>query len=52
MNTLDILKYGNLTFLNSLHGFSEPEWTLDGVCGYWSIKDITAHLTSYENLLE
>ena len=52
MNTLDILRYGHDTLENSLLGIPETEWEIGGVCGVWSVKDIVAHLTSYERILE
>jgi hypothetical protein len=51
MNVLDILKYGNLTLLKSLDGLPEENWAVGGVCGWWSVKDIMAHLASYELML-
>ena len=52
MNAQDILKYGHLTVLRAVEGLSEAEWEAGGVCGVWSVKDIIAHLTSYEHVLE
>jgi hypothetical protein len=52
MNVLDVLKYGHLTVGNSLQDLAETDWDVSGVCGVWSIKDIIAHLTSYEHLLK
>jgi hypothetical protein len=51
MNVLDILKYGNLTLLKSVEGLAEENWEVEGVCGWWSVKDIMAHLASYELML-
>jgi len=51
MNSLDILKYGNQTLLKSVEGLPEPDWEVEGVCGWWSVKEIMAHMTSYEYLL-
>lgn len=51
MNAADILKYGQLTVLQTLDGFPETEWETPGACGYGSVKDILAHLTSYERVL-
>jgi uncharacterized damage-inducible protein DinB len=51
MNVSDILKYGNLTLLQSVDGLPETNWVVAGVCGVWSVKDILAHMTSYEHLL-
>lgn len=51
MNTVDILKYGQQTVLKTLEGFSKAELNTPGACGIWSVKDIMAHLASYEHLL-
>jgi hypothetical protein len=34
--------------LGALDGVPATEWTTPGVCGVWSVKDIVAHLASYE----
>ena len=52
MNASDILKYGQLTVLHTIEGFPEAEWETPGACGVWSVKDIIAHLASYEHVLE
>jgi hypothetical protein len=52
MNASDILKYGHRTVLRSIEGLPEREWQTGGVCGVWSVKDIIAHLASYELVLE
>jgi hypothetical protein len=51
VNASDILKYGHLTFLRSLEGLTDAHYTQGGVCGVWSVKDIIAHLASYELVL-
>jgi len=51
MNVLDIMKYGNRTLLNALNGLPENDWEASGVCGVWSVKDVIAHLASYEHVL-
>jgi hypothetical protein len=51
MNTIDILKYGHQTMLHTLEGLPQTEWETPGVCGTWSVKDIIAHLASYEHML-
>lgn len=51
MNAVDILKYGQGTVFQTLEGFPESEWETPGACGVWSVKDIIAHLASYEHLL-
>ncbi len=51
MNATDILKYGHLTVLKTLDGLPRPAWETGGVCGVWSVREIIAHLASYEHLL-
>jgi hypothetical protein len=51
MNAIDILKYGHATVLRAIDGLPEQEWQTGGVCGVWSVKDIIAHLASYELVL-
>ena len=51
MDAEDILKYGNRTLMTTLEGIPVEKWSTDGVCGWWSVKDIIAHLASYEQVL-
>jgi len=51
MNTKDVLKYGHLWVLKHVEGLTDEQWEAPGVCGYWSVKDIIAHLASYEDAL-
>jgi len=51
MNVMDILMYGNRTLLGTLEDLSDAGRKVGGVCGVWSVKDIMAHLASYEHLL-
>src|SRR5579864_559060 len=51
MNATDILKYGQQTVLQTIDGFPETAWETPGACGVWSVKDIIAHLASYEQVL-
>ncbi len=51
MNATAILKYGQLTVLQAIDGIPEEAWELAGACGAWSVKDIVAHLASYEWVL-
>jgi hypothetical protein len=51
MNATDILKYGQATVLQGIDGFPETAWETPGACGVWSVKDIIAHLASYEEVL-
>ena len=51
MNATDILKYGQLTVLQTINDFAETAWETPGACGIWSVKGIIAHLASYEEVL-
>lgn len=51
MNAADVLKYGHLTVLNAVDGLPASEWETPGVCGGWSMKQIIAHLASFEQML-
>ncbi len=51
MNVVDVLRYGHQTVLQTLEGLSDSDWETGGVCGVWSVKDIIAHLASYEHML-
>jgi len=51
MNPTDILKYGHLTVLNTVNAFPKGEVYTTGACGYWSVKDLVAHLASFELVL-
>lgn len=48
MNAHDILAYGHGTLLSALDGIPHDRWAQGGVCGFWGVKDIVAHLGSYE----
>ena len=52
MNAKDIIKYGHLHVLEAVKGIGYEEWKKVGVTTKWSIKDLIAHLASYEHLLE
>ena len=51
MNAHDVLMYGHLWVHKHLDGLTEEQWLTPGVCGVWSVKDIIAHLSSFEQLL-
>ena len=51
MNVNDVMKYGHQTVLDATEGLEETAWRMPGACGVWSVKDIVAHLTSFEYLL-
>ena len=51
MNAVDMMQYGQVTLMNSVKDLSESAWDVGGVTGVWSVKDIIAHMLSYEHLL-
>ncbi len=51
MNPLDVLKYGNRTLLHTVDRLPTADWATAGVCGVWSVKEIIAHLASFEHML-
>ena len=51
MNADDVLTYGHRTVLSAVEGPAPEQWEIPGACGVWSIKDIVAHLASYELVL-
>jgi hypothetical protein len=51
MNAVAILKYGQQTVLHTLQEFPKTAVETPGACGVWSVKDIIAHLASYEQVL-
>ena len=48
MNAVDIVRYGHATVLQSIGRVPDEKWERPGACGVWSIKNIVAHLASYE----
>jgi hypothetical protein len=51
MNAGDILTYGHRTALQAVEGLPDAAWETPGVCGVWSVREIIAHLASYELVL-
>ncbi len=51
MHAADVLKYADLTVLRGLRGLPVEDWTTAGVCGRWSVREIIAHLASFEVML-
>ena len=51
MNSNDVLLYGHGTVLEAVEGLPEEDWLIPGACGVWSVKDIIAHLASFEVVL-
>ena len=51
MNTVDVLRYGQGTFLQAVESVAETDRDLPGACGIWSVRDLVAHIGSYELVL-
>ena len=51
MNAHDILYYGNTKILEYVQDLPEEHWNSSGVCGWWSVREIMAHLASFEHIL-
>lgn len=51
MNAEDVLKYGHDFVMRHLAHFPGDEWETPNVCGWWSTKQIVAHLASFEHWL-
>lgn len=50
MDASELLQKGNLLVIQVVDGFPEVGWDMPGACGDWSVKDIIAHLSSYEHV--
>src|SRR5437879_10560394 len=48
MNAAEMLDNVHLRTIRALDDLPELQWDLPGVCGDWTVKEIVAHLTSYE----
>jgi hypothetical protein len=51
MHMHDIIKYGDMEIVKATSKIPYEYWDLANVCGVWSVKNIVAHLASYELLL-
>lgn len=52
MNTVDVLKYGHATVHQAVNDLPDSAWEKAGACGTWSIKNLIAHLASFEHVLQ
>jgi hypothetical protein len=50
MHASDILKYGHSFILHAVEGLNleTPDWDISGACGVWSMREIIAHLATFE----
>ena len=51
MHAVNMLTYGHQTMVDAVEGLPQATWETPGVCGHWSVKEIMAHLASFERLL-
>ncbi len=51
MNTLDVLRYGHGTVLETIERVPEDAWDVPGAAGHWSPRDVIGHLGAFELLL-
>ncbi len=51
MNVTEMLDASHILVFQVLDDLPETGWDVPGVCGDWSVKDVIAHLSSYENVL-
>lgn len=51
MNASELLEKGNLLVIQTVDDLPETAWDIPGACGNWSVKDIIAHLASYEHII-
>ncbi|MEP7358729.1 MAG: maleylpyruvate isomerase N-terminal domain-containing protein, partial [Anaerolineales bacterium] len=51
MNASDVLHYGHDFVLRNLADLPQEHWDTPNVCGWWSTKNILAHLASFEYVL-
>ena len=51
MNAVNIMRTGHRTVLEAVEGLGTSQWQTPGACGEWTVKDIIAHLTSFEWML-
>jgi hypothetical protein len=50
MNSPTILHNAYLTLIEAARAVPRTEWQRSGVCGTWSVKDIVAHMASFEQV--
>lgn len=50
MRTLDLIEKGHQLVLSAVEGLSAADADIPGACGRWSIRELVAHLASYEAL--
>src|SRR5947209_3316420 len=51
MKATEMLDNSHLMIIQAVDNLNDLAWDLPGACGNWSVKEIIAHLTSYEHAL-
>ena len=51
MSATEILDNSHVYVIQTLDDLNDVQWDIAGVVGDWSVKDVVAHLASYEHLL-
>jgi uncharacterized damage-inducible protein DinB len=51
LNASEQLEKSNLMVISAVDDLPETAWDVPGACGNWSVKDIVAHLASYEHIV-
>ncbi|HZU67387.1 MAG TPA: DinB family protein [Ktedonobacteraceae bacterium] len=51
MDAAGLLEKSNLMVIQTVEDLPETAWDIPGACGNWSVKDIVAHLASYEHII-
>ena len=51
LNTATMLENSNLLVIQTVDNLNEVAWDIPGACGEWSVKDIIAHLATYEQVM-
>jgi hypothetical protein len=51
MNAKVLLQKSHRIIVNAIEALPEADWYLPGVAGDWSVKDVLAHMASYELVL-
>jgi uncharacterized protein (TIGR03083 family) len=51
MNAAEQLENSHVLAIQALDDLRNVDWDIPNACGTWSVKDVVAHLASYEHLL-
>jgi uncharacterized protein (TIGR03083 family) len=51
MNAVDIFERGHQVVAKAVDGLPDADWETSGVCGVWSVREVVAHLATYEHML-